>query len=79
MEKSETILKSNFTNMYWSPFQQLTHHTVTGCPLKVGDILGSGTVSGPGPRECGSLYELSSGESIKLSNGEVRKYLQDGD
>ncbi|TNV78033.1 hypothetical protein FGO68_gene3346 [Halteria grandinella] len=75
----QTILTSNFKNMYWSPTQQLTHHTVTGCNLQIGDILGSGTVSGKGPRECGSLFELSGGESIVLENGEERKFLHDGD
>jgi fumarylacetoacetase len=67
--------------MYWSTNQQLVHHTVTGCGLNVGDILGSGTISGTEKGSYGSMLELSWGgkEPIKLPNGEERTYLQDGD
>ncbi len=57
--KIHTISKTNFTNLYWSVAQQLTHHTVTGCNLNVGDLLGSGTISGEDPSAYGSLMELS--------------------
>ncbi len=75
------ISKSNFKHMYWSTNQQLTHHTVTGCNLNVGDILGSGTISGTEKGSYGSMLELSWGgkEPMTLPNGEVRTYLQDGD
>ncbi len=67
--------------MYWSTNQQLVHHTVTGCSLSVGDLLGSGTISGTEKGSYGSLLEISWGgkETIKLPNGEERTYLQDGD
>ena len=67
--------------MYWSANQQLTHHTVTGCKMQVGDLLGSGTISGPEKGTYGSMLELCWGgkEPIKLPNGEERTYLNDGD
>jgi fumarylacetoacetase len=67
--------------MYWSTNQQLVHHTVTGCGLQVGDILGSGTISGTEKGSYGSLLELAWGgkEPLKLPNGEERTYLNDGD
>lgn len=67
--------------MYWSCAQQLTHHALTGCNMQVGDLLGSGTISGPEKNEFGSLLELNWGgkEDIKLPNGETRKFAQDGD
>jgi fumarylacetoacetase len=75
------ISKSNFKYMYWSANQQLTHHTVTGCNLQVGDLLGSGTISGTEKGTYGSLLEItwSGKEPIKLPNGEERTFLQDGD
>lgn len=67
--------------MYWSVAQQLTHHAVTGCNMRAGDMLGSGTISGDKKEEFGSLLELTWGgrDDIELSNGEKRKFLQDGD
>jgi fumarylacetoacetase len=75
------ISKSNFKFMYWSANQQLTHHTVTGCNMNVGDLLGSGTISGTEKGSYGSLLELcwSGKEIIKLPNGEERTFLLDGD
>jgi fumarylacetoacetase len=66
---------------YWTPAQVLTHHTVNGCNLQPGDLLGSGTLSGPAPDEAGSLLELSAGgkQALTLANGEARTFLQDGD
>ena len=59
----------------------VAHHTVTGCNLRPGDLLGSGTISGTDPGSQGSLFELSGGgkEPIALGNGETRTFLQDGD
>ena len=66
---------------YWTPAQLVAHHTVNGCNLQSGDLLGSGTLSGPRPGEAGSLLELSAGgrQPITLPNGERRGFLEDGD
>lgn len=66
---------------YWTPAQLVTHHTVNGCNLQAGDLLGSGTLSGPEPSEAGSLMELtgSGKRPVTLPNGEVRSFLEDGD
>lgn len=66
---------------YWSAAQLLTHHTVNGCNLQTGDLLGSGTLSGSAANEAGSLLELTKGgkEPITLANGEQRTFLEDGD
>lgn len=75
------ISGSNFKYMYWNILQQLAHHTVNGCNLRTGDLLASGTISGPAENSYGSLLELTwRGEKpIKLPNGEERKFMQDGD
>ncbi|MDE2429405.1 MAG: fumarylacetoacetase, partial [Burkholderiales bacterium] len=72
---------SNFRHSYWSISQLVTHHTVNGCNLNPGDLLGSGTQSGPAPEEAGSLLELTEGgkKTIALENGEQRIFLEDGD
>jgi fumarylacetoacetase len=66
---------------YWTPAQLIAHHTVNGCNLQPGDLLGSGTLSGPEPGEAGSLMELTSGgrQPVTLPNGEIRTFLEDGD
>ena len=66
---------------YWTAAQLVTHHTVNGCNLQPGDLLGSGTLSGPKPDEAGSLMELTLGgkQPITLPNGEKRTFLEDGD
>ncbi|MDP9996118.1 fumarylacetoacetase [Variovorax boronicumulans] len=66
---------------YWTAAQLITHHTVNGCNLQPGDLLGSGTLSGPKPDEAGSLMELTLGgkQAITLPNGEKRTFLEDGD
>lgn len=66
---------------YWTAAQLVAHHTVTGCNLQPGDLLGSGTLSGVQPDEAGSLLELSQGGKVPLtlSNGERRTFLEDGD
>ncbi|MCG8689271.1 MAG: fumarylacetoacetase [Desulfobacterales bacterium] len=75
------ISKGNFKTMYWNILQQLCHHTVTGCNVNPGDMMASGTISGPGEKSYGSMLELSWGgrRPLKLSNGEERKFLQDND
>ncbi len=76
---AEMILcESNFKYLYWSMAQQLAHHTINGCNIQPGDLLGSGTVSGPSERSMGCLLEHSL-KPIALPNGESRGYLQDGD
>ncbi|MBQ4838870.1 MULTISPECIES: fumarylacetoacetase [Pseudoalteromonas] len=80
-EAPSKVSESSFKHSYWTVAQMVTHHTVNGCNFLPGDMLGSGTQSGPEHEEAGSLLELSRGgkESITLSNGEERKFLEDGD
>ena len=75
------LSQSNFRHSYWTVAQLLAHHTVNGCAMRAGDLLGSGTQSGPAPEEAGSLLELSLGgrQAITLPNGEQRTFLEDGD
>ena len=75
------LSQSNLKNLYWTLAQLLTHHTSNGCNLRPGDLLASGTVSGPQPEERGCLLELTlrGAELIRLPSGEVRKFLEDGD
>jgi len=77
----ERLSRSNYRDAYWSIAQMIAHHTVGGCNLQPGDLLGSGTLSGPAPAEAGSLLELSAGgtQPITLANGETRRFLDDGD
>jgi fumarylacetoacetase len=80
--KPETVIaRTSYREMYYSAAQQLCHHTTSGCPMNVGDLLGSGTISGPTPNSRGSLLELSWGgkEPITLETGETRSFLEDGD
>jgi fumarylacetoacetase len=72
---------SNFHHAYWSVSQMVAHHTVNGCNLCPGDLLGSGTQSGPRPEEAGALIELTQGgkHAIALPDGESRTFLEDGD
>ena len=81
MNEPFIISKSNFKYLYWNICQQLAHHTVNGCNTKTGDMMASGTISGPTKDSYGSMLELSwRGENpIKLPNGEERKFIQDGD
>ncbi|MAD90966.1 MAG: fumarylacetoacetase, partial [Pseudoalteromonas sp.] len=75
------LSESSFKHSYWTVAQMVTHHTVNGCNFIPGDMLGSGTQSGPEHEEAGSMLELSRGgkETITLNNGEERKFLEDGD
>jgi fumarylacetoacetase len=76
-----SLATTNFRHSYWTIEQMITHHSVGGCNLQPGDLLGSGTQSGPNASEAGSLLELSQGGShpIALGNGETRTFLEDGD
>ena len=76
-----TIARTNYREMYYSAAQQLAHHTTSGCPMRVGDLLGSGTISGPEKENRGSLLELSWGgkEPFTLETGETRSFIEDGD
>jgi len=66
---------------YWTPAQLIAHHTIGGCNLQPGDLLGSGTLSGAAPEAAGSLLELTNGgqRPITLPGRETRTFLQDGD
>ncbi len=79
--EEEKISASNHKYLYWTIAQQLAHHTINGCNLNVGDMMASGTISGPTPDSYGSLLELTwRGENpIKLKDGTERKFLQDYD
>ena len=77
----QLLSQSNFVDAYWTLAQLVTHHTVNGCNLRAGDVLGTGTLSGPQAIQGGSLLELSQGgkNAITLDNGELRTFLEDGD
>ena len=78
----ETVIAhTNYREMYYSAAQQLAHHTISGCPMRVGDLLGSGTISGTGRETRGSLLELSWGgkEPVALNGGGTRTFVEDGD
>lgn len=78
---AQRLAAANFRDSYWSIAQMVAHHTVNGCNLEPGDLLGTGTQSGAQPGEAGSLLELTGGGArpLRLSNGEVRRFLADGD
>ncbi|KAG6238402.1 hypothetical protein E4U25_001722 [Claviceps purpurea] len=79
--KKTTISKSNSRNLLWSWPQMIAHHTITGCNLRPGDLLGSGTITGDTPGSEGSLLEQTQGgkTKVQLQGGEERTFLQDGD
>ncbi|HIG45973.1 MAG TPA: fumarylacetoacetase [candidate division Zixibacteria bacterium] len=81
MTEPMSIARSNFKYMYWHIAQQLAHHTITGCNMRPGDMMASGTLSGPTPDTYGSMLEITwRGENpLELTTGETRKFLQDGD
>ncbi len=78
---AKTVCKSNFKHMYWNMAQQLAHHTVNGCLINSGDMMGSGTLSGPTPDSYGSMLELTwaGSKPLKLRDGTERKFLKDHD
>jgi fumarylacetoacetase len=75
------LSRSNYRCAYWSMAQMIAHHTINGCNLRPGDLLGTGTQSGPAPEEAGSLLELTRGgrQPLTLPDGQQRGFLQDGD
>lgn len=79
--KAVTVCHSNTRHLYWNMAQQLAHHTVNGCNVRVGDLMASGTISGPDPGAYGSMLELSRGgkEPISLKDGQQRSFLEDHD
>jgi fumarylacetoacetase len=81
MNEPKIICRTNFKYMYWSSVQQLMHHASSGCAMNVGDLLGSGTISGPEKHQRGSLLEISwnGAEPLKLDGGITRSFLEDGD
>jgi fumarylacetoacetase len=80
-EKPFRISRGNLRDLYWTPAQMLTHQASNGCNLRSGDLLATGTVSGPTPDSVGSLLERTKrgAEPLLLPNGEQRKFLEDGD
>ncbi|MCB9040260.1 MAG: fumarylacetoacetase [Lewinellaceae bacterium] len=77
----KTVCQSNFKYLYWNMAQQLAHHTVNGCNIRVGDMMASGTISGPGPESYGSMLEISwrGTRPVAMPDGSERKFLLDGD
>ena len=81
MPQPQVITRTNFQNLYWSISQQLAHHTVGGCNLQPGDLLASGTISGPNEESRGCMLELTwrGANPLTLANGQTRKWLEDND
>ena len=79
--EEKVVSNSNFKYMYWNMAQQLAHHTVNGCNVRGGDLLGSGTISGPTPDSYGSMLELAwkGTKPILMPDGSERKFILDGD
>jgi fumarylacetoacetase len=79
--KATTLARTNYKYMYYSAAQQLTHHAIGGCAMCTGDIIGSGTISGPTKDSLGSMLELSMGgkSPMTLDGGITRSFLEDGD
>jgi fumarylacetoacetase len=79
--EATVISKSNYKYMYWTMSQQLAHHTSNGCRVNSGDMMGSGTISGPTPDSFGSMLELTWGgkNPIQMNDGSERKFINDGD
>jgi len=78
---STVVCRSNFRHLYWNYCQQVAHHTIGGCNLRTGDLLASGTISGPAPDARGCLLELTTGgrNPLLLPDGLTRRFLDDGD
>lgn len=75
----ETICRTNFRHMYWTFAQMVTHHASNGCAIAPGDLIGSGTCSGPAISEAACLVESLVAGPLTLANGETREWLEDGD
>lgn len=80
-DSATVVCETNFKYMYWSMAQQLTHHTITGCKVEVGDMMGSGTISGPTPDTYGSMLEIAwnATKPVELKGGKTRTFIEDGD
>lgn len=80
-DSATVVCETNFKYMYWSMAQQLTHHTITGCKVEVGDMMGSGTISGPTPDSYGSMLEIAwnATKPVTLKDGATRSFIEDGD
>ncbi|WP_028603812.1 fumarylacetoacetase [Ottowia thiooxydans] len=78
---ADYIAETSYHHAYWTMAQMVTHHSVNGCDLRPGDLLGTGTLSGPGTNQAGALIELTAGgkRPVHLSSGEKRIFLEDGD
>jgi fumarylacetoacetase len=80
MRGAMRVSRSDFSRLYWTLGQMIAHHTSNGCPIRAGDLIGSGTVSGPDKRSQGCLLEITAhGEPLQLPTGETRGFLEDGD
>ncbi|MBV9506930.1 MAG: fumarylacetoacetase [Acidobacteriia bacterium] len=81
MEEAMLVSRASFATMYWTLAQMVAHHTSNGCPMRPGDLIGSGTVSGPEKENRGCLLEMTSGgaEPLVLPDGATRAFLEDGD
>jgi fumarylacetoacetase len=79
--EATVVSRSNFKYMYWNMAQQLAHHTVNGCNLRIGDLMASGTISGPTPDSYGSMLEIAwkGTKPIKMKDGTERKFINDKD
>jgi fumarylacetoacetase len=75
------VSRTSYRHEYWTVAHMVTHHTVNGCNLQPGDVLGTGTLSGPTLDQAGALIETTSGRKnpFDLGNGETRTFLEDGD
>ena len=80
-DSATVVCQTNFKYMYWSMAQQLTHHTITGCKVEVGDMMGSGTISGSTPDSYGSMLEIAwnATKPVTLTGGATRSFIEDGD
>lgn len=80
-QQPHTVCKSNYRYMYWTMEQQLAHHTVNGCNINVGDMMASGTISGPEEDSFGSMLEITwrGSKPVKMPDGSERKFINDGD
>ena len=81
MPRALCVARSGFRHSYWTPAQIVAHHASNGCNLRPGDLLGSGTISGPTPDALGSMLEITQGgkNPLSLPGGETRAFLEDGD
>jgi fumarylacetoacetase len=76
----QVMCRTNYNVMYYSSAQQLAHHSSSGCPMRVGDLLGSGTISGPSPDQVGALLEMTEGGKTPVTvAGQARTFIEDGD